>query len=79
MCTQTEFDYTYSDKVQEFITPTSTELVVRDIKQREIFGFKKYNKYLNDKTDEDMLQHLYEELLDGAVYIRTFIEQRKNK
>lgn len=70
---------TYNDKVERFIQPTATDMVVKDMKQREIFGFKKYNKYLTDKTDEDMLQHLYEELLDAAVYIRTLIEQRKTK
>jgi hypothetical protein len=72
-------DFTYQDKVTEFIDKSSTDLVIKDMKQREIFGFKKYNKYLTERTDEDMLQHLYEELLDGAVYIRTLIEQRKNK
>ncbi len=70
-------DWEYTDKVAKFITPTATEMVVKDMKQREIFGFKKYNKYLTEKTDEDMLQHLYEELLDASVYIRTLIEQRK--
>lgn len=69
----------YQDKVKEFITPTSTKLVVEDMIQRETFGYNKYGKYLSVNTDEDMLQHLYEELLDGAVYIRTLIEQRKKK
>lgn len=79
MSTQAEFDYTYSDKEVESVSITSTDLVIRDMKQREIFGFKKYNKFLTEKTDEDMLQHLYEELLDGAVYIRTLIGQRGEK
>lgn len=56
---------------------TSTELVIRDMSRREGFGYAKYGKYLHVNTDEDMLVHLYEELLDGAVYIRTLIEQRK--
>lgn len=58
---------------------TSTDYVVKDLKSREIFGFYKYKKFLTDKTDEDMLQHLYEELLDAAVYIKTLIEQRKKE
>ncbi len=58
---------------------TSTQLVIEDLDTRENFGFKKYNKYLHVNTDEDMLQHLYEELLDGAVYIRTLLEQRRTK
>jgi hypothetical protein len=70
-------DWEYQDKVKLFVSKTSTDLVIQDMKQREIFGYKKYNKYLTDKTDEDMLQHLYEELLDASVYIKTLLEQRK--
>lgn len=72
-------DWKYQDKVNNFITLTSTKLVVEDMIRREKFGYNKYGKYLSVHTDEDMLQHLYEELLDGAVYIRTLIEQRKRK
>ncbi len=32
---------------------------------------------LSSNTDEDMLQHLYEELLDASMYIKTLILQRK--
>ena len=56
---------------------TSTKQVIRDMKKRETFGLQKYGKSLTVDTDEDMLQHLYEELMDGAVYIKTLIEQRK--
>lgn len=55
----------------------TTDLVVNDMRQREVMGYNKYNKYLSVNTDEDMLQHLYEELLDASMYIRTLIEQRK--
>ena len=55
---------------------TSTDLVIRDLLRREEFGLQKYGKYLHKHTNEDMLQHLYEELLDAAVYIKTLIEQR---
>ncbi len=58
---------------------TSTDDVIRDLRQREKFGFKKYGKFLTKDTDEDMLQHLYEELMDAAVYIKTLINQRKIK
>jgi hypothetical protein len=72
-------EFAYLDKVQQMITPTSTNLVIKDMLERETFGYNKYGKYLTVNTDENMLQHLYEELLDGAVYIRTLIEQRKKK
>lgn len=53
------------------------KLVKQDLLARETLGLKKYGKALNSKTDDDMLQHLYEELLDASMYIRTLIEQRK--
>lgn len=55
---------------------STTKDVVKDLKARETFGLQKYGKTLTVNTDEDMLQHLYEELLDGAVYIKTLINQR---
>ena len=58
---------------------SSNEQVVTDIRNRALFGLSKYGSTLNKNTKEDMLQHLYEELLDAAVYIRTLIEQRKKK
>ena len=51
-------------------------LVKQDIDRRNKFGFEKYGKYLTPDTSEDMLQHLYEELLDATVYIKTLIEKR---
>ena len=55
----------------------SWNFVIHDMKERQNFGLQKYGKSLTVNTDEDMLQHLYEELLDGAVYIKTLINQRK--
>jgi len=56
---------------------TSWDVVKEDIDQRERMGYNKYGKYLTEDTDEDMLQHLYEELLDATVYIKTLLLQRK--
>lgn len=57
---------------------TSWDYVLEDIAKRERMGYNKYGKYLNPKTNEDMLQHLYEELLDATVYIKTLIMQRED-
>ena len=59
------------------VKENTTDLVVNDMRQREVMGYNKYNKYLSVNTDEDMLQHLYEELLDASMYVRTLIEQKK--
>lgn len=56
---------------------TSWDYVLEDIAKRERMGYNKYGKYLTVKTDEDMLNHLYEELLDATVYIKTLLLQRK--
>lgn len=65
--------------VTDMLYESSWNDVIEDMRKREEFGYKKYGKYLYTKTDEDMLQHLYEELLDATVYIKTLINQRKYK
>jgi hypothetical protein len=55
---------------------TSWDFVVEDIAKREAMGYTKYGKWLSASTDERMLQHLYEELLDATVYIKTLILQQ---
>ena len=54
----------------------SWEYVIKDMQERNKMGAEKYNKYLTPDTKEDMLQHMYDELLDAAVYIKTLILQR---
>ena len=56
---------------------TGWDFVIDDIHQREEMGAIKYGKSLTPNTSEDMLQHLYEELLDATVYIKTLILQRE--
>lgn len=71
-------DITWKVLDQEVKTwESTTKNVIVDMQEREAFGLQKYGKSLTVNTDEDMLQHLYEELLDGAVYIKTLINQRK--
>jgi hypothetical protein len=53
--------------------------VMKDIRMREAAGVLKYGKYLTPHTTEDTLQHLYEELLDAVVYIKTEILKRKEQ
>ncbi len=53
--------------------------VVKDMLDRNEFGANKYNKYLDQNTNEDMIQHAYEEALDLAVYLKTLILQRQGK
>lgn len=52
--------------------------VIADLKERERFGALKYGKFLTHHTTEDTMQHLYEELLDAALYIKTEMKKRGN-
>lgn len=52
--------------------------VIEDLLNRAEVGFKKYGCTLDQSTD-DMLQHLYEELLDATMYIKTRINQEKKE
>jgi MarR-like DNA-binding transcriptional regulator SgrR of sgrS sRNA len=55
-----------------------TLAVIKDLKEREQFGALKYGKFLTHHSNEDMMQHLYEELLDAALYIKTEMKKRNN-
>lgn len=55
---------------------TSWDYVKQDIAKREEMGYNKYGKYLTVRTDEDMLNHAYNEALDLVVYLRTMLLQR---
>ena len=49
---------------------TITEAVINDLKSRSERGIKKYNTTLNQNNKDDFMNHLYEELLDAAQYIK---------
>jgi hypothetical protein len=55
-----------------------TNDVIADLRTREQFGALKYGKFLTHHTTEDTMQHLYEELLDAALYIKTEMKKRNN-
>lgn len=52
------------------------DLVAKDLKERARRGIQKYGHALHESKD-DILQHLYEELLDAASYVKMIMEQRK--
>lgn len=79
-CSDIKYEFEYEDKIHDIMKwRSTTSFVIEDLAKREAFGLKKYGKALTTNTNEDMLQHLYEELLDASVYIKTLINQRKNK
>lgn len=46
--------------------------VIEDLKSREAKGLKTYGTTLDNAglSQEELMQHLYEELLDAALYIK---------
>lgn len=56
---------------------TSWDFVKEDIARREVMGYNRYNKYLTVDSKENMLQELYEELLDAVVYLKTHLLQQE--
>jgi|LakMenEpi03Aug12_release.lakeMendotaPanAssembly.Ray.scaffolds.fasta_scaffold377637_3 hypothetical protein len=64
-------DILYEDK------QTSWDYVLEDIAKREKMGYNKYGKYLTANTNEDMLNHAYNEALDLVVYLRTLLLQKE--
>jgi hypothetical protein len=55
------------------------EEVVKRIVERSNIGIEKYGKTLHANNTDDFLQHLQEELLDGANYVQKLIMHREKR
>jgi hypothetical protein len=53
------------------------DLVIEDMKDRSVFGIKKYGTPLQVSNGRDSLVDAYQEALDLCVYLRQEIERRK--
>jgi hypothetical protein len=58
------------------MTDKIVELVKQDLDRRSQKGINTYNTTLWDNNHDDFLQHLYEELLDAANYIKKIMIER---
>jgi len=54
-----------------------TWAVMNDLASRAKRGVEKYSTTLEENNHDDFLQHLYEELLDAAQYVKKEITVRK--
>jgi len=66
-----------NDNEQQEIDPI-VEKVIERLRSRSKIGIKKYGTTL-DKSKDDFLEHLLEELLDAANYVQKLIEEREKK
>lgn len=55
----------------------TVERVKRDLEARQARGLSKYGVSLDrtDLSEHDWLEHLYEELLDAACYVRRLLDK----
>jgi len=63
-------DYTPKDGI--------TRVVIEDLLSRAKRGEAKYTTTLEENNHDDFLNHLYEELLDAAQYVKKEITVREN-
>lgn len=59
--------------------PIIQDLVMQDMAERKEIGIKRYGVGLQPHNGRDMMQDLYEELLDACNYIRGAIYERDGK
>jgi hypothetical protein len=67
-----EVTKSYLQPINLMTTPkdTITTSVMEDLKLRADRGLQKYNTTLGENNKDDFMNHLYEELLDAAQYIK---------
>jgi hypothetical protein len=55
--------------------------IIDDLLEREDKGLKEYGTTMDrtDLTEEDWLQHAYEESLDLAIYLKKIIKTKQNE
>jgi hypothetical protein len=59
--------------------PASWDLVMKDIKDRDEYGKKKYGVRLQPGNGRDTLKDAYEEALDLVVYLRGALYERDGR
>ena len=57
--------------------PAITDLLIRDLAERQAFGTQKYGEPLRAFNGRDPLVDAYQELIDLLVYLRQYMEESK--
>jgi len=58
--------------------PAVWDLVIKDMKERDKFGLKRYGVRLQPHNGRNVLQDAYEEALDLVVYLRQAIYEQEH-
>lgn len=59
--------------------PAITDLLIRDLAERQAFGIQKYGEPLRTFNGRDPLADAYQELIDLLVYLRQYMEESKTE
>jgi hypothetical protein len=78
---QNNTDTTYDVKIKYVSESETLKSVIKDLTDRERVGFQKYGTTVdrNDLSEQEWLQHAYEEMLDAAMYLNKIMSLRKNQ
>jgi len=63
----------------EGIGPAIQDLVIADIQARKQVGIQRYGKLLQAHNGRDVLQDLYEELMDALMYCKQMMMERDGR
>jgi hypothetical protein len=75
------WDMVIQDMVSNFTDPADQDMVgkiIVDMKDRDEVGFKRYGTRLQPFNGRHALIDAYQEFLDGAVYLRQFLEENQD-
>jgi DNA-directed RNA polymerase len=68
--TQSNIDLKIKYPEDNFVKDEITKAVMLELAERSIKGYKKYGTTLHENNHQNMLQHMYEEALDFAQYLK---------
>ena len=64
----------YKEYMEKITKDKITNAVIEDLTSRAERGYVKYNTTLGENNHQNMLQHMYEEALDFAQYLKKEID-----
>jgi len=70
MASTNKIDIEYKKYEDYFVQDEVTKEVMLDLAERSRKGYKKYGTTLHENNHQNMLQHMYEEALDFAQYLK---------
>ncbi len=70
MASTDKIEIEYKKQDDYFVKDEITKAVILELAERSRKGYKKYGTTLHENNHQNMLQHMYEEALDFAQYLK---------